>query len=440
MLNEETPKTVLQFDPFLLIPVIALMTIGVLFIFSSGVNSSGVIVSDEYKRQLFWVGLALILMLTFSYVSYNVLKDFSFYIFLLFMVLLVLTLIFGKVVNGARAWLGVFGLGGQPSEFTKIATILLLARFLKQHQANIKKLSVIFRAVGILLIPMFLILRQPDTGTTLVFIPLFLFMLFVAGAKVRHILYVALTGFLAIVIALYPSIEAMVLHQDNGLGTLLTSLNLVGVVALSFMLISVLSWLGWKKYKSTVLYWCLYFFSLAFFALLVGTLLRHVLKDYQVMRFIVFLNPSIDPRGSGWNLLQSMTAIGSGGLTGKGFLAGTQSHYRFLPMQSTDFIFSILGEEWGFWGGLLVFGFYGLLLGRLLWIMYHIKDVYGILVIGGFVAVFATHLFINVGMTIGIMPVTGIPLYFMSYGGSSLIAASIAVGIAMNIYNRRFMY
>jgi rod shape determining protein RodA len=163
-----------------------------------------------------------------------------------------------------------------------------------------------------------------------------------------------------------------------------------------------------------------------------------VLKDYQIMRLIVFLDPNVDPRGAGWNIIQSVTAIGSGGLTGRGFLRGTQSHYRFLPEQSTDFIFSIFSEETGFLGGLLVFALFLIICLRLTRLMRTTADPFGAYICAGLAGIYSFHFLINVGMTMGIMPITGIPLLFMSYGGSAVISAMIGVGIGLSIYVRRY--
>lgn len=439
-MSDERNKPLLTVDPILALAVVGLVTVGVLFIYSSGVNSSGVLLTTEYVKQLLWAGVALVVMITFSYINYNLLRDFSLWIYLAFLLLLLATLFFGRVVNGARAWIGVFGLGGQPSEFAKIAVILFLAKFLANKRTEVKDWKVFLQAFLIVAVPMVLILRQPDTGTTLVFIPVFLLMLFMAGGQVRHILFLGLTGVLSFVFALIPAVESMIYHDANGFGNILTNPQTMAIVAGGLALIVILCVIGNRQFKQRVYYWLGYFFSILLISLVVAYVLRSILKDYQIMRFIVFLDPNVDPKGSGWNLIQSMTAIGSGGLWGKGFLLGTQSHYRFLPMQSTDFIFSILGEEWGFMGALAVFGLFLTLLFRMLYIMQVIKDHFGVLVIAGFVAMFFTHVFVNIGMTVGIMPVTGIPLYFMSYGGSSLLAASLAVGITMNIYNRRFRF
>ena len=164
------------------------------------------------------------------------------------------------------------------------------------------------------------------------------------------------------------------------------------------------------------------------------------MKNYQIMRLIIFLKPDIDPRGSGWNIIQSITAVGSGGFWGKGFLHGTQSHYRFLPQQSTDFIFSILAEEWGFVGCTLVFILFLTILMRGIYVVYKSRENYAILIGSGIVGMIFFHVMVNIGMAVGIMPVTGIPLFFLSYGGSSLWTALISVAVLNNINMHRRIY
>ena len=165
---------------------------------------------------------------------------------------------------------------------------------------------------------------------------------------------------------------------------------------------------------------------------------RLALKNYQIMRLIVFLDPNIDPRGAGWNIIQSITAIGAGGLTGTGYLQGTQSHYRYLPEQSTDFIFSIFSEEAGFLGGIAVFALFLVIGIRLLRIMKTTTDPFASNICAGLAGMFSFHFLINVGMTMGIMPITGIPLLFMSYGGSAILSAMTGIGLALSIHVRRY--
>lgn len=158
------------------------------------------------------------------------------------------------------------------------------------------------------------------------------------------------------------------------------------------------------------------------------------------MRLIVFIKPEVDPQGSGWNIIQSLTAVGSGGFSGKGFLQGTQSHYQFLPQQSTDFIFSIIAEEWGFIGSFAVLLLFTILFVRGLIIVMHAGDEFGVFMGTGVLFMLFFHLVINIGMAIGIMPITGIPLFFLSYGGSSLWTATIGLAIIQNIHLRRYKY
>jgi len=202
-----------------------------------------------------------------------------------------------------------------------------------------------------------------------------------------------------------------------------------------------LSLMGFRASRRVYFYWIFYFASLVMVSAVCSIAVRLALKDYQIMRFVIFLNPHLDPQGSGWNILQSLTAIGSGGFHGKGFLHGTQSHYQFLPSQSTDFIFSIVSEEWGFLGGLLVFLLYLIVLLRGLSIVWSLRaDSFAHLAGGGILAMLFLHLVINAGMAMGIMPVTGIPLLFLSYGGSSLWAALASVGILVNLHRRRYRF
>ena len=173
-------------------------------------------------------------------------------------------------------------------------------------------------------------------------------------------------------------------------------------------------------------------------ALILSYFAGKVLKDYQVMRLIVFIDPYADPRGAGWNIIQSKTAIGSGNLLGRGYLRGTQSHYRFLPEQSTDFIFSILSEELGFVGCMTVFALYFLIFIRTIFIIKNASNTFGMQIAAGILGMFVFHFMVNVGMVMGIMPITGIPLLFLSYGGSSLWTAMICVGLLMSVSSRKF--
>jgi rod shape determining protein RodA len=237
-----------------------------------------------------------------------------------------------------------------------------------------------------------------------------------------------------------PLWQSYILRQSLPSLNILNDIRFVGITMLALGIIAGIALFGFLRYKKRYFYWIVYAAAIVVLSLGASFAGHKVLKDYQIMRLIVFLDPNVDPRGSGWNIIQSITAIGSGGLMGRGYLQGTQSHYRFLPQQSTDFIFSIFSEEWGLLGGLLVFVLFLIICLRLIKIMKSTSDPFGSFIAAGLSAMYIFHFLINVGMTMGIMPITGIPLLFMSYGGSALTSAMVGVGLALSIYIRRFQH
>lgn len=433
-----TIKRLGEIDFSLLLSAVLLTVFGILFIYSSGITSTGVLVSNEHIKQIIWAIFGIALALTVSLVDYRRLYDFSFYLYVGVIFLLIYTRLFGRVVNGARAWIGIGAFGIQPSEFAKITTILFLARYLDISNRAHNDLRRFLVSCLIVAVPVLLILAQPDLGTALVFIPLLLVMTFIAGIKIRYVLYagalIAVTGFLTIL----PLWQTYILKGAFPSLMMLDNPRVIAVLIVFMGLISLIALLGFRRYRKRYFFWIIYVASIGIFSLIGSFAAHKVLKDYQIMRLIVFMDPNIDPRGSGWNIIQSVTAIGSGGALGKGYLQGTQSHYRFLPQQSTDFIFSIFSEEWGFLGGILVFSLFLLISLRLIRIMKTTSDPYGAYITAGLSAVYSFHFLINVGMTMGVMPITGIPLLFMSYGGSALLSAMIGIGLALSVYIRRY--
>ena len=280
---------------------------------------------------------------------------------------------------------------------------------------------------------------QPDLGTATVYVPIFFFMCYMAGIPIRYILFLLFTGVAMVSFTVLPVWNEFIAHNSVVAITALTNfkLKLILIVATSsIFLISVVvrRYFQGPKYY----YWIAFVFSIISIGLVLSIGASKVLKEYQIQRLIVFMDPSVDPLGSGWNIIQSKIAIGSGGLFGRSFLHGTQSHYRFLPQQSTDFIFSILSEELGFLGGVVVFGLYMVIMFRILFIIKNTSNRFGLYIASGFLGMFMIHFFINVGMVMGMMPITGIPLLFLSYGGSSLLTAMTAVGILMSISSRKY--
>lgn len=437
---EMRSRSVFNFDIYILLSTILLIAIGILFIYSSGVTSDGRVFSQEYIRQIIWAGTGFVLLFGVSVVDYRVLRRRTVYLYGVALLLLVLTLMFGRVVNGARSWLGIGELGIQPSEFAKLALVLLLAEFFERVGGEIRRLSRFVVGLSIALVPLLLTLVQPDFGTALVFMPVFLIMAFVAGAQVKHVMFVVVASVGAMALAMIPAWQSRVAGEGGTAVQLFSDGELILLAGGALGAICVASAVGYAFLRRRYLYWLMYGTALALLLYIGAVAIRAVLADYQVMRLIVFLDPYVEPRGAGWNLIQSLNAVGSGGLVGKGFLEGTQSHYQFIPQQSTDFIFSILAEEWGFVGALAVFALFLVILIRGLYITTTVSERFGSYLCSGVVALLFFHFAVNVGMAIGVMPITGIPLFFVSYGGSSLWTAMLSVGLMMSVYQHRFRY
>jgi len=431
-------REILSIDYLLLLPVLVLLTLGIFFIYSSGVNSDGILVSNEYLRQIVWACSGLTAAIVLSFINYRRFYNFSLHIYLISLAPLLYTLLFGYIISSASRWLRIGSFGLQMSEFVKISVILLLARYLADTDRNKETFSRFLVSCIIVFVPMVIVLLQPDLGTALVYLAILLTMIFIAGVKLRYVAFmvscIALTGIFLVL----PLWQTYILRRSIAFLAILTNTRIVIFTMLFFILIAAIAVFGYLKFKKKYFFWVVYVSAIIIFSLGASYAGRLVLKNYQLMRLIVFLDPNVDPRGAGWNIIQSVTAIGAGGFTGRGYLQGTQSHYRFLPEQSTDFIFSIFSEEAGFLGGLLVFGLFLLISIRLARIMKLVNDPFGKYVCSGLAGMFSFHFIINVGMTMGIMPITGLPLLFMSYGGSAVLSSMIGIGLALSIYVRRY--
>lgn len=426
-----------MFDYALLLCTLVLIALGISFIYSSGINSQGLLVTNEHIKQIIWASLGLVLMVVAALYDYRRLERPVRVVYIAFLALLMYTAIFGRYVNGAKSWIGIGDFGVQPSEFMKIVFILMLARYLNES-VNEYPVKRFFVVMGIFLLPVGLIMLQPDLGTSSIYIPVFLIMCFMAEIPLRYIFYILLMGALTIVLTILPVWNNVFKNGSVNFVNVLTNFRLRIIViatstTITLIAVIVRRFFHGKKYY----YWIAYAFSIISLAFIFSLGAGKVMKPYQIQRLIIFINPNVDPQGAGWNIIQSKTAIGSGGLWGRSFLQGTQSHYRFLPQQSTDFIFSILSEELGFAGGMLVFALYAIMLMRILLIMRKTSNRFGLYIAAGIFAMFFFHFFINVGMVMGLMPITGIPLLFLSYGGSSLWTAMTCVGLLMSINGRK---
>ncbi|MDR2444437.1 MAG: rod shape-determining protein RodA [Spirochaetaceae bacterium] len=431
---------IFEIDYVLLLSAILLTVFGILFIYSSSVTTFGVSVSNEYLRQILWGVGGLVIAIVIAMLNYRRIYYVSSYLYLGTLVLLVYTCLFGRVVNGARAWLGIWSFGIQPSEFAKLTTIIFLARFLDSTKNSRNDAWRLIASCMIVFAPMLLILLQPDFGTSLVFVAILFVMIFISGIAVRYIIFLLVMIGLSGLLLVLPLWQTYIIGKSIPILQMLSNITFITITAGALSIVFFISVFGYMHDKKIYFYWIGYCTLITILALCVSFAGQKVLKPYQIMRLIVFLNPDIDPRGSGWNIIQSITAIGSGGVLGKGYLQGTQSHYRFLPQQSTDFIFSIYSEEWGFVGGIMIFLLFLLIIMRLVKIMKTTSDSFGCYITAGLAGMYIFHFLVNVGMAMGIMPITGIPLLFMSYGGSALITAMAGIGLALSAYIRRFQY
>lgn len=429
-------RHITNFDYLLFLAVIGLSVVGILFIYSSGVNADGISVSNEYIKQLIWVVSGLVLLFAVAIYDYTKIADRALLIYIITMLLLVYTRLFGKSVKGATSWIGIGDFGVQVSEFAKIIYILFLAWYLSRSQ-NESEFRRFVKAAVIMFVPMGLILLQPDLGTASVYLPIFLVMCFIAGLPLRYVFGLLATTGCTLIFTLLPLWERTILRKSSLAVKVLGNKNITLLIIFSVTAAGVIAAIGYLLLKKRYYYWISYVFGIVAISLSGALVGSRVLKDYQMKRLIIFLDPNSDPLGAGWNILQSMTAIGSGGQSGLGFLKGTQSHYRFLPEQSTDFIFSILSEEWGFVGGVLVFALYAIIFLRIFSIIKKTHDLFGKLIASGVVGMLFFHFVVNIGMVMGFMPITGIPLLFLSYGGSSLWTAMIAIGLVIGISLRQ---
>jgi rod shape determining protein RodA len=431
-------SSIFGFDFFLFISVQLLMVIGIFFIYSSGVNSNGIVVSSEYMKQIVWVISGDMLLLIVSFVDYKTFKVLSPWLYLIVLFLLLLTASFGQVVNGSRSWIGIGSLGIQPSEISKLTTILFLSSYLENNRNSIQSLKTFIISLLIIAIPMGLVLIQPDLGTAMVFIPIFIVIMYMAGGKSRYLVFLISTGLLTILFSMFPYYTMFISKSGSNSIIFFTDQKVMTVISLTVAAIAVISMVGYRFTRKGYFYMLSSLLTVTGISYVLSFFARKVLKEYQVMRLIVFLDPQVDPRGSGWNIIQSVTAVGSGGAFGKGYLQGTQSHYRYLPEQSTDFIFSIISEEIGFMGNLLIIILFSIIFWRCINIILKSRDLFGSLIASGMVGMIFFHFMINIGMAIGIMPITGIPLVFLSYGGSSLWTILFGIGILLSVYHRRY--
>jgi len=359
-------RQIRNFDYVMLVLILVLMVIGLLTL-ASATCSNGVVLSGYVKRQAVFMVIGLAVMFGMAAINFQRLIKFSIWIYVFSILMLIVALAVGKEIGGAQRWIRLGPLSLQPSEFFKTACIITLSAMLSGCREQPISAKLILRTAVHVSIPILLVLLQPDLGTAIVIMGVWLGLLWLAGATAKHIM--------AIVLA-------------------------------SIILFAV----GWH----------------------VG-----LVKDYQKRRLIAFINPYADPLKSGYHIIQAQTAIGSGGFAGKGLFNGKMSKLKFVPAGHTDFIFVTLAEELGFVGSVFVIALYIALLNRMLILMRSTEHEIGVLLVGGVLFMLLIHIVVNIGMCLRLMPITGIPLPLMSYGGSNLISTCMAIGICQSVAMRR---
>lgn len=317
-----------------------------------------------FSKQIIWVGISFVIFLIFSFIDFRFLKrtDVLVFLFLFMSLILLLLVVLGEISHGAKSWFGFGSFSFQPVEIMKLVLVLVLAKYFSRRHVEIRDIKHIFISGFYALLPLILVLLQPDFGSAMVILFIWLGMVLVSGISKTHLFLVFISGILI-------------------------------------------------------------FTSLWFFAF----------KPYQKARIYNFINPLTDVQKTGYNVFQSTIAAGSGQIIGKGLGFGTQSRLKFLPVPQSDFVFAAFAEEWGFIGSFLILLFYTLLIWRILYLASLGASNFEILFGMGIAIFFMSHILINVGMNLGIMPITGIPLPFMSYGGSHLLTEFAALGILMSM-------
>lgn len=377
--------------------------------------------------------------------NYQVFQDQSKFVYAFAVILVGATLILGQISRGQRSWIHFFGFSFQPAEMARTLVILALADLLDRRARKIDDISTILAGLALCAPVMLLVLKQPDFSTALTFVPAIFGMMFAAGANLFQLAAVFGFGGAAISVPLIYTIcqVRFPLASPTTLPGMILATSRMGWATLAAIgVFCALGFLAWR-----VASWMRVQIKPAAFAaipillsaaLLSGILVHRQLKGYQRNRFVSWIAPQSDVQGASYNVIQSQIALGSGGMWGKGLFSGTQSQLGFLPERHTDFVFANAGEEMGFWGTSLILGLYMVLLWRIVAAARQARDRYGYLVCAGLASTIAFQLVLNVGMCVGLMPVAGVPLPLVSYGGSSLLVTLWTLGIVANIYARRY--
>ncbi len=407
-----------RIDWVLVVLYLVLVLMGWLNIYAAVYNDSHQHITDlhqKYGKQMMFIVASILLAIIIIIIDPKFFAQFSYFFYAFFLFSLVMVIFAGREISGSKSWFQIGGFGIQPGEFAKMATALALAKYLGSLDHNIKNPRHLFMAAAIIVIPALLILAERDTGTALVFL-CFVLVLYRAG----------LTGWVLLALLALPV-----------LGVLTLSMNKFLLIAVLFV-IAALLYLRTRRHSRHFLVILAVFLASTGFVFSVHYTFNHILEPHQRQRINVLLGINTDLKGAGYNVNQSLIAIGSGRMWGKGFLQGTQTKYNFVPEQSTDFIFCTVGEEHGFIGSLVVIGLFLSLMIRIVLNAERQRSKFSKMYGYGVASLFFIHVSINIGMALGLLPVIGIPLPFFSYGGSSLWAFTILLFIFIKQDTQRY--
>jgi rod shape determining protein RodA len=396
-------------DPVLLACVLAMSLFGAAMIYSAGqLDVPDSAVTGVWRQQLLWIAISLFMLFIVLHIPVRWIEWIALPSYIVGIIVLVVTLVIGEGAGTAasmKGWIRFGGFAVQPAQFANVATVLMLGKIMGNWREPPDTIWALWKPITVTMLPMLLVLAQPDLGTAMVFGGVLLATMFWAGTPLG-IIFLLLCPVLGLAFAYVGA----------------------WIYSVYMILLCAFLWL----YRARTSEWV----AIIGLNLVMGTIawpLWNNLEPYQQSRIIAFADPSYDPRGAGYQVLQSKVAIGSGGVFGQGYLEGPQKRLKFLPEQHTDFIYAVIGEETGLLGAGAVLLIYFIILWRLMRIAERLADPFAGVVVFGIVGAWFTHIVVNVGMTLGVMPVTGIPLPFLSYGGSFLLASFIALGVAQRV-------
>ena len=418
-MNDLRRRRALDFP--MLLSAVTLWIIGIFLVYSATyIHETGPLVGI-YKQQILWVVMALLTVVLIVSIPGRWIFKSAYIVYGASLLLLIVAIMAGIHAKGAERWIEVAGIRIQPSEFAKVGLLLALARYLSEKAVSLYRLRTFIIPCILILVPFALVLKQPDLGTALVFCVMALPMFYWSKLALLDVFYI-----ISPLVSLLLSAIPLLLAYGNESG----SWGILETVPWGIFFILLLGILYFTR--ASIFIWVGVITANIFTSTIITIIWGSVLKDYQKMRIISFINPQADPFGAGYQVIQSKVAIGSGHIFGKGYLQGTQSRLSFLPEQHTDFIFSVLGEQFGIIGCSLVIMLFLFMIIRGLLVTHNCRNRFINLVAIGCSAILCFHVFVNIAMTLGMMPVTGLPLPFLSYGGSFTMTVAILVGLLLN--------